>query len=282
MTYVVPTVNKTWSFIEAMPSAGNVVLWKQTNSSSQSTGTSQTQSTGNGSLPVSGDFVVGISAAKSADTFVGDSDTTNGSWSVGQNVTAGAGQSQISQYKTVTASGSQTYDVTLTSASVVNAISLFSEAPNKTRTSDSNIGSESTTTIPFIRPLSAGSLGVLCVAADNTGSGGAAQNLPAGPLTDTQGNTWTSRQTAEGDNTINADTDTVNGSWSSQARSLAGPIGRSGMSISAQYKKVTAAGTQTFDPTLNATQDIIYGWIEVTAPAVSSAESYLHFLDFFP
>jgi len=62
MTYVVPTVNKTWSFIEAMPSAGNVVLWKQTNSSSQSTGTSQTQSTGNGSLPVSGDFVVGISA----------------------------------------------------------------------------------------------------------------------------------------------------------------------------------------------------------------------------
>ena len=87
---------------------------------------------------------------------------------------------------------------------------------------------------------------------------------------------------AEGDNTINADTDTVNGSWSSQARSLAGPIGTSGTSISAQYKKVTAAGTQTFDPTLNATQDIIYGWIEVTAPAVSSVEFYLHLLDFFP
>ena len=68
----------------------------------------------------------------------------------------------------------------------------------------------------------------------------------------------------------------------SQARPLAGLVRTSGMSISARYKKVTAAGTQTFDPALNATQGIIYGWIEVTTPAVSSAESYLHFLDFFP
>jgi hypothetical protein len=70
---------------------------------------------------------------------------------------------------------------------------------------------------------------------------------------------------------------TSNGDWQSAANAAQIPV------TPVDYRPpATAAGTQTFDPTLNATQGIIYGWIEVTVPAVSSVESYLHFLDFFP
>jgi hypothetical protein len=66
-----------------------------------------------------GDAVIAGGGAESADTWVGDIDTTNGSWSAKQSTAAGtgtSGMSVISQYKVVTATGTQTYNPTLTSA----------------------------------------------------------------------------------------------------------------------------------------------------------------------
>lgn len=67
----------------------------------------------------SGDMVIGMGAAESGDTWAGDADTTNGSWSTHQHNAAGTGatgMSITSQRKIVTATATQTYNPTLTSA----------------------------------------------------------------------------------------------------------------------------------------------------------------------
>lgn len=70
----------------------------------------------------SGDIVVGVvSVEDSSNTVVGDSDTTNGSWSTtsvsaSSNGGLASEVTSIVQYKTASASGSQTYDVTHSSS----------------------------------------------------------------------------------------------------------------------------------------------------------------------
>jgi hypothetical protein len=74
-----------------------------------------------GSLP-SGDAVSAMGGAESGDTWAGDADTTNGSWSTHQHGAAGtgvSGMSLTSQRKIVTATATQTYNPTLTSADVI-------------------------------------------------------------------------------------------------------------------------------------------------------------------
>jgi hypothetical protein len=72
----------------------------------------------------SGDCIIGCGGAESGNTWAGDADTTNGSWSTQQSNAAGTGatgMSITSQGKIVTASGTQTYNPTLTSADVILA-----------------------------------------------------------------------------------------------------------------------------------------------------------------
>jgi hypothetical protein len=71
-----------------------------------------------------GNAVIGAGAAESANTWAGDADTTNGNWSTQQSNAAGtgaAGMSVTSQRKIVTASATQTYNPTLTSADCILA-----------------------------------------------------------------------------------------------------------------------------------------------------------------
>jgi hypothetical protein len=72
----------------------------------------------------SGDCVIGAGGAESADTWAGDADTTNGSWSTHQHTGVGSGNSGMSvtsQAKVVNATGTQTYNPTLTSADCILA-----------------------------------------------------------------------------------------------------------------------------------------------------------------
>jgi hypothetical protein len=81
-------------------------------------GTSGVPTVTTGSI-TSGDVVIGWGGAESADTWAGDADATSGSWSTHQHNAAGTGttgMSVTSQYKIVTATATQTYNPTLTSA----------------------------------------------------------------------------------------------------------------------------------------------------------------------
>lgn len=65
-----------------------------------------------------GDMVIGVVGLEGTDTFAGDADTTNGSWSTHQHSGAGSGTSAVSitsQRKVVTATATQTYNPTNTS-----------------------------------------------------------------------------------------------------------------------------------------------------------------------
>jgi hypothetical protein len=66
-----------------------------------------------------GDMVIGGGGAESADTWAGDADTTNGSWATHQHAGFGTGTNGMSlttQTKVVSATATQTYNPTLTSA----------------------------------------------------------------------------------------------------------------------------------------------------------------------
>lgn len=80
----------------------------------------------------SGDIVIGGGGSESSDTWVGDADTTNGTWSVHQHVAAGTGTSGMSlttQRKIVTATATQTYNPTLTSADQILSWIRLTEIP---------------------------------------------------------------------------------------------------------------------------------------------------------
>lgn len=368
LTYTAANVTaKAWTLTELVPgTTGNIVLFRNSSSSSSTNQTAPTSSTG--AFVSNGDAVIGAIGAESPDTFTGDSDTTNGSWSTHQHTGFGSGTSGMSvssQTKIVTATGTQSYDPTLTSADISIANVSFAEVPPKTRAIRCQNTAEAATTITATRALAAGSVGVLCVAADNMGTNGDTANLPTAP-TDSQGNTWTQRQAGifdngaagagveigiytsvlstglsigdtitltyqianvtakgwvifefsdataystgnvgtgattgtpsvttasitngdyviglaglEGVDSWAADADTSNGSWSTEARATAGS-GASAMSLIAQYKKVTAGATQTFNPTCTS-GDTMIGWAELTVPSGITNTQYLGFLDF--
>lgn len=68
---------------------------------------------------------------------------------------------------------------------------------------------------------------------------------------------------------VTADSDTTNGSWSS-AQTVSVGSTATGQTISSQTKVVNATGTQTYNPTLGTSSDVILSWIilsEVADPA---------------
>lgn len=61
---------------------------------------------------------------------------------------------------------------------------------------------------------------------------------------------------------VTQDGDTTNGTWSSQQTTSVG-ITAAGQCISTQHKVVTAGATQTYNPVLTTSSDVILGWMEL-------------------
>lgn len=126
---------------------GTAVLAKaycfwEISSNNQYGGFAQFVSTGNGTGAASaaptvttasvtqGNCVIGMGGAESANTWTGDADTTNGSWSSQQATGFGTGTSGMSitsQTKVVTVSATQTYNPTLTSADQILSWMILTE-----------------------------------------------------------------------------------------------------------------------------------------------------------
>lgn len=62
--------------------------------------------------------------------------------------------------------------------------------------------------------------------------------------------------------TITQDGDSTNGAWSSQQTAEVGTT-TAGMSVSSQYKITTGTATQTYNPTLGTSSDVILSWLQL-------------------
>ena len=93
-----------------------------------------------------------------------------------------------------------------------------------------------------------------------SGQTGTAVQLTTGSVT----NTWAVLcfVGAEGSSTITGDSDTTNGSWSSQ-QSVAAGTTTTGQHIGSQGKVVTATATQSYDVTLGTSEDWNAGWVVI-------------------
>jgi hypothetical protein len=119
--------SKAWTLTEVAGSVGAVSYVTGGDLAGAATGTPTITT---GSIP-SGDGVMGAGFAESGDTWAGDADATNGSWSTHQHNAAGTGatgMSITSQSKVVTATATQTYNPTLTSADCMLSWAQFHEA----------------------------------------------------------------------------------------------------------------------------------------------------------
>jgi len=193
VTYTAANVTaKCWAFIEIAPSTtGNLILYHDFNQSAQATSGTPTVTVGTGNGLVN-DVIIGMGAAESADTWVGVASP----WSTKQSTGVGSGTSGMSiitQTQVQAAGGAATFNPTLTSVDCRIVIYSLREVSPKTRTNGESSTSEASTTITFREPLTSGSTAVLCWAGRNAVSGGGTPNLPAGPLTDSAGNSWTQR-----------------------------------------------------------------------------------------
>lgn len=200
VTYTLGNVTaKAWTFSEIAPSAGNVALPVYQNSAVGGAVTTATVAFVGVGLGV-GNVVIGAVGAESSDTFTGDADTTNGTWSTGQHTVAGSGatgMSIISQYKVqTTTTSTQSYDVTLTAADTAQGMILLKEVGDAVRAVQQapNTSAASITVVPM-RNLAAGSMGVVCAASKNAGASGTTKIWP-NTATDSVGNVWTQRLTA--------------------------------------------------------------------------------------
>jgi hypothetical protein len=120
------TVAKAWTCHEVSGSVGYARLI----ATGVNTGAASGTPTVTTSSVTDGDAVIGWGGAESADTWAGDADTTNGTWSTHQHAAAGTGASGMSitsQAKVVTATATQTYNPTLTSADVILGWTQFRE-----------------------------------------------------------------------------------------------------------------------------------------------------------
>jgi hypothetical protein len=63
--------------------------------------------------------------------------------------------------------------------------------------------------------------------------------------------------------TVTGDSDTTDGTWATQQTAEVGTTA-TGMTVSSQPKIATATATQTFNPTLGVSSDVILSWIEIT------------------
>lgn len=121
------TTAKAWVLMEATVSAGSILRYITGGVNTGAASAAPTVTTGS---ITSGDLVIGAGAAESADTWAGDADTTNGSWTTHLHNAAGTGTSGASvtaQGKVATGTGTQTYNPTLTSADCILAWAQFRE-----------------------------------------------------------------------------------------------------------------------------------------------------------
>ena len=111
------TTAKAYAFWQVAPTGATTKISYVTGAAGTGAA-SATPTVTTSSIPT-GDIVIGGGGAESASTWTGDADTTNGSWSAQQAAGFGTGTSGMSvttQYKVVTATATQTYNPTLTSA----------------------------------------------------------------------------------------------------------------------------------------------------------------------
>lgn len=88
----------------------------------------------------------------------------------------------------------------------------------------------------------------------------------------TSGNMIFAAMGAEGSSTITADSDTTNGTWSTQQTTVFGTT-TSGVHVASQYKLLTASGAQTYNLTLGTTEDWAVAWLELTEISTLSTSS---------
>lgn len=81
---------------------------------------------------------------------------------------------------------------------------------------------------------------------------------------------------SEGIATITPDSDTLNGTWSTQQNTSVG-TGTGGTEVASQYKIVTAPGSQTYNLTLSATGDYCIGYILLREAIGSSYDPFGRF-----
>lgn len=108
------TTAKAWTLIEVTSNATNGSVVYVTGAQATGSGTTQTITTS--SIAIN-DLVFGALGQEGNGTRTGDADTLNGSWSTAQSAgfgTTTGGHEIISQYKIVTAAGTQTYNPTAT------------------------------------------------------------------------------------------------------------------------------------------------------------------------
>lgn len=126
------TSAKSWTLLEVVPSAGKIpayVTGAAGGGSAQGTTGTPTITT---SSITSGDVVIGGGASESSLTWTGDADTSNGSWANEQEIGNGTGTSGMavnSQSKVVTATATQTYNPTQTSADCIIGWIQITEVP---------------------------------------------------------------------------------------------------------------------------------------------------------
>jgi hypothetical protein len=84
----------------------------------------------------------------------------------------------------------------------------------------------------------------------------------------------------EGNATITADSDTTNGSWSTQ-QTIANGTGVTGMQVASQYKIVNATGNQTYNVTLSTSGDWVTCNIQIQEVAGATSFDPFGMLGFF-
>jgi hypothetical protein len=109
----------------------------------------------------------------------------------------------------------------------------------------------------------------------NTGSATASPTVTTGSITSGNmviGALFNEQGTGQ---TVTGDGDTSNGTWSSQQTNEIGTTA-AGMTVQSQRKVVTGTATQTYNPTLGTSSDVILAWIELTE--VQVRRQYAHLL----
>lgn len=115
ITYLIANATqKAWCLFEIAPTGAGSMTYVTGGTQAGSNTASPSMTTG--SSVTSGDYIVAALAAEAIDNMTGDSDTTNGTWGPMCTKSAGTavatGQTLVAQIKKVTATATQTYDVT--------------------------------------------------------------------------------------------------------------------------------------------------------------------------
>lgn len=122
---------KAWTLWEAVPTSSAYMM--QFLSAAGGTGATTGAPSVTTVSITSGNVVIGLAGLEAADSWTGDGDTTNGSWSTHQHNgfgTGGTGMSVTAQSKVVTATATQSYDPTCTSADTMIGYAVLTEIPS--------------------------------------------------------------------------------------------------------------------------------------------------------